>query len=259
MNKFIFSTFLAFALITPCLADAPSSEIIENLPTSEQVQSTKSLSPYSAKYEATWKAGWFPITVQATRTLQQTEDKLWQLSFEAYSSVADLSEITKFNVTNAIIKPQSYRYKTTGFLSKSKRSQEFHWDENKLWLPNKDTWAEYELPENLQDNLSYQEQIRLDLMSGLTEFHYPIAYKNRLKHYYFEVVGETTLKSGQGPITAIEVKQTQLKNKKESTRLWYAKDFEYILLKLKKVKSNGNKSVILLKEAQLKNETLKGF
>ena len=259
MNKFIFSTLLTFSLLNPCLADAPSGETIEGAPTDKQVQNSKSLSPYSAKYEATWKAGWFPITVQATRTLQQTEDKLWQLSFEAYSSVADLSEITKFNVTDATIKPHSYRYKTTGFLSKSKRSQEFHWDENKLWLPNKDMWAEYELPENLQDNLSYQEQIRLDLMSGLTEFHYPIAYKNRLKHYYFEVVGETTLKSKQGPITAIQVKQTKLKNKKESTLLWYAKDFEYVLLKLKKVKSNGNKSVILLKEAQLKNEILKGF
>lgn len=258
MTKFIFSTLLTFTLFNSCLADAPNSEVLE--PTTNQQQpSSKSLSPYSAKYEATWKAGWFPITVQATRTLKQTEDQLWQLSFEAYSSIADLSEITKFTVTNASIKPQSYRYKTTGFLTKSKRSQEFNWSENKLWLPKKEAWAEYELPENLQDNLSYQEQIRLDLMSGLTEFHYPIAYKNRLKHYYFEVVGETELNSGQGPITAIQVKQTQLKSKKESTLLWYAKDFEYILLKLKKVKSNGDKSVILLKEAQLKNEILKGF
>ena len=257
MNKFIFSTLLLSTLFNTCIADAPNTP--ETSTNSKQTAAQPTLSPYSAKYEATWKAGWFPITVQATRTLQQTEDHLWQLSFEAYSSIADLSEITKFNVNNSIIKPQSYRYKTTGFLTKSKRSQEFNWDEHKLWLPNKDVWADYELPENLQDNLSYQEQIRLDLMSGLTEFHYPIAYKNRLKHYYFEVVGETELKSKQGPITAIKVKQTKLKNKKESTLLWYAKDFEYILLKLKKVKSNGDKSVILLKEAQLKNEILKGF
>ena len=258
MNKFIFSIILTCTLPYACLADAPNNDTATSQAPAEQIN-VKNLSPYSAKYEATWKAGWFPITVQATRTLQQTEDQLWQLSFEAYSSIADLSEITKFQIHNATIKPQSYRYKTTGFLTKSKRSQEFNWAEKKLWLPKKDTWAEYELPENLQDNLSYQEQIRLDLMSGLTKFHYPIAYKNRLKHYYFEVVGETQLKSVQGAITAIQVKQTQLKSKKESTLLWYAKDFEYILLKLKKVKSNGDKSVILLKEAQLKNEILKGF
>ena len=258
MNKFIFSILLILTLSNTCLADAPSSDSIENHPTSKPAKEIN-LSPYRAKYEATWKAGWFPITVQATRTLQQTEDHLWQLSFEAYSSIADLSEITKFQVTDTTIKPQSYRYKTTGFLTKSKRSQEFNWDENKLWLPNKDTWADYELPENLQDNLSYQEQIRLDLMAGQTEFHYPIAYKNRLKHYHFEVVGETQLKGKQGPITAIQVKQTQLKHKKESTNLWYAKDYENIMLKLVKVRRNGDKHTILLKEAQLKNEILKGF
>ena len=259
MNKFIFSTLLLSFFSNLVFADAPNLDESKPQPNSQQVTTPKTLSPYSAKYEATWKAGWFPITVQATRTLKQTDEGLWQLSFEAYSSIADLSEITNFQVNEASIKPQNYRYKTTGFLTKSKRSQEFNWQENKLWLPNKDTWADYELPENLQDNLSYQEQIRLDLMSGLTEFHYPIAYKNRLKHYYFEVIEETQLKSKQGPITAIKVKQTQLKSKKESTLLWYAKDFEYILLKLKKVKSNGDKSVILLKEAQLKNEILKGF
>ena len=227
---------------------------------SVKIESSKpSLTPYSANYEVTWKAGWFPVTVKATRTLKVSEDFDWTLSFEAYSSIADLSEISHFNVENQVILPQKYRYKTTGFLSKSHRSQEFNWPEKKLWLPRKDVWAQYELPENLQDNMSYQEQIRLELMAGKKQFEYPIAYKNRLKHYYFEVVGESQLKTKQGKIIAIEVKQTHLKNKKESTRIWYAKDYDHLMVKLVKVRSNGDKNTILLKNAQLQGRTLLGF
>ncbi len=221
--------------------------------------SSPTLTPYSANYQVTWKAGWFPVTVKANRTLKASEQFDWILSFEAYSSIADLSEISQFNVSNNVIQPQKYNYKTTGFLSKSRRSQEFNWVERKLWLPKKDEWANYELPDNLQDNMTYQEQIRLELMAGKTKFEYPIAYKNRLKHYYFEVVGKSQIKTKQGKINAIEVKQTHLKSKRESTRLWYAIDYDYLLLKLAKVKSNGDKNTILLKDAQLQGQTLMGF
>jgi len=255
--KLITTAFLFLFTTNYCFSDAP----LANPNTiSEQTESSKPrLTPYSANYEVTWKAGWFPVTVKATRTLKVSEEFDWTLSFEAYSSIADLSEISHFNVENLVILPQKYRYKTTGFLSKSHRSQEFNWPEKKLWLPKKEVWAQYELPEYLQDNMSYQEQIRLELMAGKKQFEYPIAYKNRLKHYYFEVVGESLLKTKQGKITVIEVKQTHLKSKKESTRIWYAKDYDHLMVKLAKVRSNGDKNTILLKNAQLQGRTLLGF
>ncbi|MEY8263925.1 MAG: DUF3108 domain-containing protein [Bermanella sp.] len=257
MFKFIISAALLLCSISISFAEAP---LANSDGSRESVAlSSPTLTPYSANYEVTWKASWFPVTIEATRTLKAAEEYDWTLSFEAYSSIADLSEISHFNVFEQVILPQKYRYKTTGFLSKSHRSQEFNWAEKTLWLPKKDSWAQYELPEHLQDNMSYQEQIRLELMAGKTQFEYPIAYKNRLKHYYFKVVGEGLLKTKQGNIATIEVKQTHLKNKKESTRIWYAKDYDYLLVKLVKVKGNGDKNTILLKDAQLEGRTLLGF
>jgi hypothetical protein len=223
------------------------------------ISSSHSFTPYSATYHATWKAKWFPITVEGIRTLKNLEDNSWQLSFEAYSSVADLSEISVFKINNKTILPQSYRYKTTGFLSKKHRLQEFKWEENKVWLPKKDLWANYELQKGVQDNLSYQEQIRLDLKQGKTEFYYPVTYKNRLKHYYFETVGETQLQLQNKTITAIEVKQIKLKHPKEATRIWFAKDYDYLLVQLEKTKKNGNRNSIKLKKAHLNGQTLLGF
>ena len=256
MLKQIFTLVFFITLTYPSYSDAPLSN--PETPTA-QVNNKPTLTPYSANYEVTWKAGWFPVTVKANRTLKASEQFDWILSFEAYSSIADLSEISQFNIIDNVIQPQKYNYKTTGFLSKSRRSQEFNWVERKLWLPKKEVWADYELPDNLQDNMSYQEQIRLELMMGKTEFEYPIAYKNRLKHYYFEVVGKSQLNTKQGKVNAIEVKQTHLKNKKESTHIWYAKDYDHLMVKLVKVRSNGDKNTILLKDAQLQGRTLLGF
>lgn len=221
--------------------------------------SSYGLTPYNATYHATWKAKWFPITVEGIRTLKKEDDDTWQLSFEAYSSIADLSEISIFKIKDQQISPDSYRYKTSGFLSKKHRLQEFNWDKLKVWLPQKELWANYELEKGVLDNLSYQEQIRLDLKQGKKEFYYPVTYKNRLKHYYFEVVGETQLQLRNGKITAIEVKQIKLKHPKEATHIWFAKDYDYLLVKLEKTKKNGNQNAVTLKKALINGQTLLGF
>jgi len=214
--------------------------------------------PYTAKYEATWKAGWFPITIEAERTLTQNEDKTWDLTFAAYSSIADLHEASNYTIENNIIKPNSYRYKTSGFLSKKKRGQTFDWDKEHVFITERDEWAEYDLLLGMQDNLSYQEQIRLDLMAGKTEFEYQVAYKNRLKTLSFKVANYSKSKTKDGHINTVEVVQLN-KKKKASTRIWFATDYDYLLVKLKNKESNGDSNTIELKNAQIKQKTITGF
>jgi hypothetical protein len=215
------------------------------------------LKPYTAQYEATWKAGWFPITIEATRTLEKLGDN-WKVSFEAYSSVADLSEISEFSLLENQILPIKYRYKTSGFLSKKLRNLEFNRTENKVWLPYKDVWGDYELTDSIQDHLSYQEQIRLDLINGKSELSYPVTYKNRLKQYDFSIVGKATLKMDQGNIETIEIKQ--IKNKdKESTHIWLAKDYDFLIVKLQTIESNGVSQTLKLKQAIIGNKKLSGL
>ena len=215
------------------------------------------LKPYVAEYEATWKAGWFPITIEATRTLEKIGDN-WKVSFEAYSSVADLSEISEFTLLEDQILPITYRYKTSGFLSKKLRKLEFNRDKNKVWLPYKETWGNYELTNSIKDHLSYQEQIRLDLINGKTELSYAVAYKGRLKQYEFSVVGETSLKTTQGNMRAIEIKQNKSKDT-ESTHIWLAKDYDYLIIKLQTTKSNGVSQTLKLKQAKIGNKKISGL
>jgi hypothetical protein len=254
--KLFFSFFLVSIISGSLFADIPT--VVSQNPQFEQSdQVNRELTPYTAKYEATWKAGWFPVTIDATRTLQKI-DGHWKVSFEASSSVADLTEISEFSILNQQILPINYRYETSGLLSKKLRTLEFNRNEKKAWLPYKKTWGNYPLTNEIQDHLSYQEQVRIDLMNGKTEFLYPVAYKSRLKQYEFKLVGESTLPSKQGPINVIEIKQVKTKGK-ESTHIWLAKDYNYLIVKLRSTKSNGISLTLKLKYAKTDHKELSGL
>jgi hypothetical protein len=212
------------------------------------------LTPYTAKYEATWKAGWFPVTIDATRTLVK-EDNHWQVSFEAYSSLADLSEISEFTLVNQHILPIYYRYKTSGFLSKKLRTLEFNREEEKTWLPYKKQWANYELTNEIQDHLSYQEQVRIDLMNGKTSLSYPVAYKSRLKNYEFEVIGHELISTGLGRFNATKVARVYPKGKFYAQHAWFIPELNHTLARLWRMKKGVEQYDLVIssyQEAQAK-------
>lgn len=214
---------------------------------------------YTATYEATWKAGWFPITIEATKTLSPIDNsQQWKASFEAYSSIADLSEISTFSINKDTIIPQRYQYKTTGFLKKTRREQRFDWDKKKVWLEHQDQWAEFDLLQSTQDNLTLHEQIRLDVMNGKTAFEYNVSVKGRLKNFTFEVTGPKVINTKSGPINTIEINETNL-NPKSSNRIWLASDFDFIILKVETIKRNGDRNTIELKQAKIGDRTLNGY
>lgn len=219
---------------------------------------TASLEPFVAKYEATWDAGWFPITISAKRELIKENDQ-WKLTFEAYSSVADLSEISYFDVSGSTLLPTQYRYKTSGFLSKKLRNLEIDWEKRKAYLPYLNKEAEYDVTDGLQDNLSYIEQMRLDLMNGKTEFSYQVAYKDRVKTYEFKVAKWFKKTTHQGEIDVVEVHQMNHKHKKEFTKVWLSKDHDYLLLKLHVQDRHGDSTEITLDEATIGQRHLSGF
>lgn len=238
--------------------DITPTENTINEQTQEPSLTQPLFSPYSANYDATWDAGWFPISIDAKRQLMETENG-WKVSFEAYSSVADVSEASNFVIENRTIKPQSYHFKTTGFLTKSKRNMEARWDEGKVYLPYKKKYADFDMPSDLQDSISYQEQIRMELMQGKTEFSYPISYKDRIKKLEFKVIKNEALKSKAGPIDTILVEQSNTRHRKEFTRIWFAKEHEFLLVKLYMSDKHGDTTLIELENATLGERKIKGF
>ncbi len=72
--------------------------------------------------------------------------------------------------------------------------------------------------EVLFDPLSYQVQLRLDVMQDKSAFTYPAVIKGNLRQLDFEVVGEEFLKLPYGKVNTIKLKRVR---KKQQTRNLY--------------------------------------
>lgn len=214
---------------------------------------------YEAHYEAAYKGGWIPITVAAKRTLTATDDQHWQLKFEVESTLVDLNETSRMTLNNAQFTPLKYTFETSGLTAKEKRAQVFHWSKRKVWGEHKKRFWDYELLPNTQNSISYQEQLRLDLMQGKDEFSYPVTYKHKLKIYEFKIVGPSVLQTPNGPINTIEIKQVINKYNKLDNRIWFATDHHYLMVKLKQNRVNGKTQIITLKHATVNQHTWYAF
>lgn len=214
---------------------------------------------YEAEYQAEYKGGWIPIKVSASRKLEKLESGQWRSAFAVYSSIMDLSETSLMNLGDKGFVPNTYEFKTTGFATKERRKQVFKWDERKVWGDHKSKYWKYLLIDGTQDSMSYQEQLRLDLINNKEVLSYPVVYKHKLKTYEFERVGLKEVKTPKGIVKAMEVKQKLNKYNKLESRSWFAVDYDYVLLKLKQKRPDGTEQVISLKRAKVNGKELVAF
>ena len=72
-------------------------------------------------------------------------------------------------------------------------------------------------------------QIRFDVMHSKKNFDFNMISDNKLKHYYFTVVGNEMLDTNYGRINTIKV--TQIKAKDRQLILWFAPSLDYQMVK----------------------------
>lgn len=85
---------------------------------------------------------------------------------------------------------------------------------------------------NLQDQLSYQLQLKLDLILGKNQFAYPVIdRKGRLKPYEFVQLTEETLTLPIGRVKALKFTR-DTSSEKRQTYFWLAPDYDYSLVRL---------------------------
>lgn len=88
-----------------------------------------------------------------------------------------------------------------------------------------------EIPERSLDKLSYQLQIRSDLINNRTLQKYPIADGGTLKAYDFELIGEEQLDTPAGKFDTLVIRRLRENDKDRNTTFWLAKDWDYLVVK----------------------------
>lgn len=77
--------------------------------------------------------------------------------------------------------------------------------------------------------------------------------------YDFRVLGEEAVTTMVGTVDAIKVERVRDPTQsKRITVLWFAKDWDYLLVRLQQVEKDGKEYQIILEEGRVNNKAVKG-
>ncbi len=216
------------------------------------------LQPFSASYTADWKQ--LPISGSAERSLKALDNNRWQLEFEASMLVASINESSTFEFNKDTFQPFSYRYKRGG-MGKSKLIElDFDWSQKQVIGTNRDESIHLPLNRGLLDKSTYQLALQVDVANGKTSMSYQVVDGDEVDTYDFRVLGPDRVRTKAGLIDAIQVERVRDPTKSSrKTVLWFAKDWDYLLVRLHQQETDGKSYQIMLKDGTVNGRQVKGL
>jgi hypothetical protein len=210
--------------------------------------------PFEAKYKAKYRG----ISVTAVRTLKTLEDGSQYYSFIADSLIADLAETSQFrwSDTDRVV-PIRYTYERSVMGRERKAEVLFNWDKHKVTNNVEDKPWQMSIPTDALDKLSYQIQLRADLINGKTPGVYAVADGGKLKQYRFEIVGEESLATRAGRFDVIKVRRLREENEERQTVIWFAKNWNYLVVRLQQEEDDKSYEIDMV-SATLNGKPVKG-
>lgn len=239
-------------------------------PDSEQAATpeldTKNASPANASppiarttpkpFHATYKAKFSGFTIEATRELGTHPNGEQELIFSASTWLAQLRESSRFNWEHGQLIPQKYQYHREGLGRSRDAVLKFDWGQHRVTNNVQDKTWRMDVPDGALDKLSYQLQLRSDLLNDKKTLSYDIADGGRLKTYLFEMVGEELLDTRLGKLATVKIKKVRATGKKRVTYIWMAKHWDYLLVKLQQTEEDGKTYAIDLLRAEVDGKTV---
>lgn len=208
-----------------------------------------SLTPYKAIYSNEMDVG-ISISGEATRELKQLDDGSWQLSIEASAMFASASEVSRFTVENNILKPIRYDYQRRVMGKRREASLTFDWENESVTTDIENQPWRMTISTGVQDKLSYQLQMRMDLAAGKEEMVYEVADGGKLQEYRFQVIGEETIDTPLGQLKAIKVERDRGEGSNRETYIWFAPELDFMVIRIHQVETDGKNYLLFLKRLE---------
>jgi len=216
------------------------------------------LKPFSASYTA--DASQMPIGGSANRSLEQGKEGSWQLEFSASMLVASINESSQFRLQKGQLQPLNY-YLNRSTLGKTRETiLSFDWAKKQISGSHRSKPVALPLSEGLLDKSTYQVALQRDVAAGKKNMSYQIIDGDEVEILNFQVLGEEIVKTEAGKIAAIKVERVREADKSaRQTRLWFAKDWDFLLVRLEQVEKDGKSYQIMLKQGTVAGRTVKGL
>ena len=213
------------------------------------------LQPYQLTYEASYNG----MPISAERQLQALPNGDYELTTTAANFFASITEKGIFSTDeNGAFVHQSYQYKRNVF--GKKKTEELIYDRTNMVADytTKKKHRQVPLDKEYLNRLSYQVQLRQDLINGKELLEYQVISRGRLKTYRFEKSAQELLETDLGNIKALRVDRIR-KDKSRQTALWFAPELDYLLVKLWQREEDGEEYQIVLQQGILNGQNLSHF
>ncbi len=214
-----------------------------------QAADTQPLTPYRAVYASQWDLG-FSFSGDAISELKRQGDH-WSLSLNASALVATINESSLLSQQNGQVQPERYEYHRKVLGRSRDAILQFNWSKGSVLNDIGDKAWSMDIPAGTQDKLSYQLQLRLDLLNQKPDLTYQVADGGHLKTYQFNRVGNEVVKTRLGEFNAIKIQRDRGADSDRETFIWFAPELDYLIVKLHQVETDGKEYTLLLDKLDL--------
>lgn len=216
------------------------------------------LKPFEITYTATISG--IPLEGQAQYSLVKNANNIWEFNTTAAIAIAERSETSTFKLVKDVIKPLSYEFNQVTFSKSKKITLSFDWDKNFAKGFVKDEEVFFSLKYKMLDQLSSQIALQQDVANGKKDMSYPVIDDDVIDTFKFNVVGDEVIDTPVGKLNTVKVERIREgKKSKRKTFLWFAKDWNYTVIRLYQLEKNGQEYVISLAQGTVNGKTIKGY
>lgn len=206
------------------------------------------ISPYHAEYDIFRKGErhgnakrHFEINEAGKCKLSYRSDIKWMIFTDEREEVAHFE-------CKQTVQPLSYTMAREGTGRDKHYKLEFDAAKSHIISSQSDYPIAMENHEKVYDEISYQYQMRQDLIKGEKTFDYPIVdKKGNKRHYKFEVIGNETITLPFGNVEAVKVKRLYDNDKRQAI-VWFAPSMDYLLVRMWKGEKGVEQFDVQLRE-----------
>lgn len=209
-------------------------------------------------YEAVYQGRVKGLNIQMHRTLSKNGDRI-SLGMRANKLIFSIKEHSELTLDGDVMRSISYAHKRRNLGDRHDRELSFDWNKEPdgtefghIIDALRPEQAAFKVPYPCYDKMSYQDQFRIDLLAApnTTRLEYCVSDGQGMKVYAFDFQGEETLSTPLGEIVTKKFKRDRGENAIRQTYVWFAPQWNYLLVRLDQIEGLGEKpETLLLKKA----------
>lgn len=208
---------------------------------------------FSVNYDARYRGMRAEATISLTQQTDGTYLAQSQIAIKLLgATVTSIHESSRFDWLDENPRPHHYEYVQSG-LGRRQRSIDFDWEQGLAKAQVNDTVTDIPLSRPAVDEMSMYTLIKQAIQSGEEDIYFDVIDRNQLEEYHYRLVGEDIVESPIGAFNALKVERVR-ENSERQTELWFAPDYDMLLIKIFHRDPDGDEYEITIDNAQLNGQ-----